>query len=77
MSIRQDLPTTCHHRPATQDLSSHPTQREEEVKVGEKERKRKKQDIDVKHAAHNNRDEMKETREKERTLQHSYSDCDD
>lgn len=41
VSIRQDLPTTCRHPPAPQDSPSHPTQREEEVKRGEKERKRK------------------------------------
>lgn len=34
VSIRQDLPTTCRHPPAHQDLPSHPTQREEEVKGG-------------------------------------------
>lgn len=34
MSIRQDLPTTCRHPLAPQDLPSHPTQREEVVKGG-------------------------------------------
>lgn len=70
VSIRQDLPTTCRHPPAPQDLPSHPTQREEEVKGGVggggggggRERK---QDIDVKHAAHNHTDEMKRTIERD------------
>lgn len=58
VSIRQDLPTTCRHPLVPQDLPSHPIQREEVVKRGERERKRK-QDIDVKHAAHNHTDKMK------------------
>lgn len=60
-SIRQDLPA-FRHPPAPRDLPYHPTQREEEVKVGrerEKRKKKKKQDIDVKHAVHKHTDEMK------------------
>lgn len=60
VSIRQDLPTACRHPLAPQDLPSHPTQREEEVKGRRgREKEKKKQDTDVKHAAHNHTDEMK------------------
>ncbi len=72
MSIRQDLPTTCRHPQAPQDLPSHPTQREEVVKGGrgrERERENKTQMWSMPHTTTKTR--WKDDRERH------YSDGDD
>lgn len=76
VSIRQDLPTACRHPLAPQDLPSHPTQREEEVKGRrgrEKEKKKTGHRCEACRTQPHRRDERTIERD---TLRHGYGDGD-